>query len=205
MLKLLIATTNAAKAARLAELCAIPGIDLEHASSADAGPVVQETATSHLGDATLKAVEWSRMERGAAIASDGGLAIPALGDHWESLVTRRSTGGDVSDEEHATRLLRRMRNLEGVERSAYWIEAIAVANEGKLVGAWEAKGLDGFIAEAYTGQPNGPAGFWIEGLWHARGSGQLLRLFSPADRIAAGDPWAKLAAPVRDLLTRMAG
>ena len=35
--------------------------------------------------------------------------------------------------------------------------------------------------------------------------GQLLRLFSSADRIAAGDPWAKLAAPVRDLLTRMAG
>jgi len=205
VLTLLIATKNAAKAARLAELCALPGIDLEYASSAGAGPDVQETATSHLGDATRKAVAWSRTGRGAAIASDGGLAIHALGDHWESLVTRRSTGGDVSDEEHATRLLRRMRNLEGEERSAHWIEAIAVATEGKLVGAWEAKGLDGFIAEAYAGQPNGPAGFWIEGLWHARGSDQMLRLLSSVDRIAAGDPWAKLAAPVRDLLTRMAG
>lgn len=202
---LLIATRNAAKAARLAQLCALPDIALEHSFSADAGPDVQENSASHLGDATRKAVEWSRMERGAAIASDGGLAIPALGDHWESLVTRRSTGGDVSDEEHAARLLRRMRNLEGEERSAHWIEAIAVASDGKLVGAWEAKGLDGFIAEAYVGQANGPAGFWIEGLWHARGSGQVLWRLSPADRIAAGDPWAKLAAPVRDLLTRMAG
>ena len=140
MLTLLIATKNEAKAARLAELCALPGIDLEHAPSAGAGPDVQETATSHLGDAPRKAVAWSRTGRGAAIASDGGLAIPALGDHWESLVTRRSTGGDVSDEEHANCLAGQARALkelgrerEARERAAEAMELDAGCEEAEAV------------------------------------------------------------------------
>ena len=157
-LRLIAGTTNAAKAWRLRALCA--GLDVNWvstASTADA-PDVDETGDSHIANAVRKAVAWSRAYAAAALASDGGLAIPALGEGWQSLLTRRATGGDVSDEEHAARLLRRMQSLQGTRREAYWTEAVAVARNGALIQAWEAMGLRGLIAEDYRPPPTGPGG-----------------------------------------------
>ena len=204
-LSVLLATTNPAKAEHLRVLLAGIGITLVDGSSVPSPPEVDEDAASHLGNAIRKAVVWSRERSGVALASDGGLAIPALGGDWSSLVTRRGTGGDVSDEEHATRLLRRMRDLEGDRRAAHRVEAVALARDGALLGAWEASGLRGRIADEYLPLASSTGGFWIDGLWVASVSGKRAWELTEADLAAADEPWLTLTPLVRDLLERLAG
>ena len=203
-LSVLLATTNPAKAERLRALAAGIALTLLDASSVASPPEVEEDASSHLGNAIRKAVAWSRAHPAVALASDGGLGIPALGDDWSSLVTRRGTGGDVSDEEHATRLLRRMRDLEGDGRAAHWTEAVALARGGGLLGAWEASGLRGRIADAYDLPANSGRGFWVSGLWVSSLSGKRHWELSEDDLAAEEEPWLALTPLVRDLLGRLA-
>ena len=198
-LRLIAGTTNAAKAERLRALCASLDVDWVSAPSTAEAPDVDETGDSHIANAVRKAVAWSRAYAVAALASDGGLAIPALGDGWQSLLTRRATGGNVSDEEHAARLLRRMQDLQGTRREAYWTEAVAVARNGALIQAWEAIGLRGLIAEDYRPAPTGPDGFWARGLWTTRDGRRHWEL-SQGGLAEADDPWSQLTVPVRGLL-----
>ncbi len=204
MLTLLIATLNPAKAEKLRALAAGIDLTLVEPSSVASPPEVEEDASSHLGNAIRKAVAWSRASSAVALASDGGLAIPALGDDWSSLVTRRGTGGDVSDEEHATRLLRRMRDLEGDGRAAHRVEAVALARGGALLGAWEASGYHGRVAADYLPPPGGTNGFWIGGLWVSDRSGKRDWELTAAEEAAEGEPWLTLTPLVRDLLGRLA-
>lgn len=200
-LEVLLATLNDAKAERLRRLC--DGLDVTFRSLGGNAPVVPEVAASHLGNAIAKAVGWSKACGGVTLASDGGLVIPALGDAWESTLTRRATGlDDVPDEERARRLLRRMRDLTEAHRQAYWTEAIAVARDGALVCAWEADGTVGRIGLEYEPNPSGPPGFWADGLWETPAGKKRWQL-TDEERAAMLDPWATLAAPVCELLGRM--
>ena len=200
-----LATTNPAKAERLRLLCEGLDVVLVDGPGLEGMPEVDEEGASHLGNAVHKAVAWSRLNAHVALASDGGLAIPALGDDWSSLVTRRGTGGDVSDEEHAARLLRRMRDLHDGQRAAHWTEAAALAREGELLGAWEASGLHGHIADEFVPPPGGTRGFWVSGLWVSAASGNRHWELSEADLAAEDDPWLSLTPRVRDLLGRLSG
>ena len=202
-LPLLLATTNRAKAERLRRFCA--GLDVDLIDGTATEPSIQEDGASHLANAVRKAVGWSRQRGQAALASDGGMAIPALGQDWTSLVTRRATGGDVSDEEHAVRLLRRMRDLAGEAREAYWTEAVAIARDGVVVGAWETSGLRGRVAEEFLPPAGGTGGFWMSGLWTSRISGRRHWQLSKDELAAEKDPWDILAPLVRDMLGRLGG
>ena len=127
---LVLATRNPAKAAQMRELLAGLDLELSDGASFPEAPDPGEEGGSHLAIAIGKAVAWSRALGTLVVTSDGGLSIPALGDGWSSLITRRGTGADVPDEERARRLLRRMRDLEGERRACWWTEAVAVARSG---------------------------------------------------------------------------
>lgn len=199
-MELLLATSNPAKAERLRKL--VDGLDVRFVRPEGALPEVSESSRSHLGNAIAKALSWSKASGGAAIASDGGLAIPALGDGWESTLTRRETGGpEVLDDERARRLLRRMRDLHGARREAYWTEAVALGRDGLLVSAWEADGTVGRIGDAYE-PAIGPEGFWADGLWETLGGKKRWQL-TDEERSAILDPWSTLTGPVRDMIARM--
>jgi inosine/xanthosine triphosphate pyrophosphatase family protein len=200
-LELTLATLNAAKVVRLRSLC--DGLDVTFRDVTGNPPAIAETSETHLGNAIAKAVGWSRVVGGAALASDGGLVIPALGDGWESTLTRRATGEDVGDAERARRLLARMRDLEGLRREAYWAEAIAVARDGVLVCAWQTDGMLGRIGEEFKPDPNGPEGFWADGLWETL-EGKKRWGLSEDERAVGADPWAQLFEPVSSFLARMA-
>ena len=199
---LVLATRNPAKAARLRDLLDGLDLDLSDGASFPDAPDVEEEGGSHLAIAIGKAVAWSRALGALAVASDGGLSIPALGDGWSSLITRRGTGEDVPDEERARRLLRRMRDLEGERRACWWTEAVAVARSGELLGAWEANGLEGRIAHDFAPPEGGTNGFWVSGLWVTR-DGVRRWALAPGDAARLGDPWTSLREPLRGLVSRL--
>lgn len=198
----LLATTNPAKSERLATLCKGLLLSLTDGSGLPDLPEVDETGASHMGIAVQKAIAWSQRYDAIALSSDGGLVIPALGDDWKSTLTRRGTGEGVADEERARRLLSRMRDISGSRREAYWAEAVALARNGVLVCAWETDGLRGIIGEQYRPNPQGPAGFWADGLWE-NADGRKRWEISTEQQLAGADPWAQLRDPIRDLLAKL--
>lgn len=199
MPQLLLATSNPAKAVLLRDLCAGTGCDLVDGSALPP-PDVAESEASHLAIAVAKAVAWSHRDERVVVASDGGIAIPALGDAWESRLTRRATGeGHVPDEMRCRRLLAIMKNLEGEERVAHRIEAIAVAHGGELLGAWEATGFDGAIAHDYQPPPGGTGGAWVESLLTTRCGARYWSL-SRAELADRSEPWQQLRPHVRPFL-----
>ncbi len=202
-LALVLATRNPAKADQLRELLAGLDVELTEGASVPDAPDVEEEGGSHLAVAIGKAVAWSRALAALVVASDGGLSIPALGDGWSSLITRRGTGEDVPDEERAHRLLRRMRDLEGERRACWWTEAVAVARAGELLGAWEANGLEGYIAQDFVPPEGGTNGFWVGGLW-VTPDGVRRWALTGEDTERLGDPWMSLREPLRGLVGRVA-
>ena len=199
---LVLATRNPAKAAQLRELLDGLDVELSDGASFPDAPDVEEEGGSHLAVAIGKAAAWSRALGALVVASDGGLSIPALGDGWSSLITRRGTGEDVPDEERARRLLRRLRDLEGERRACWWTEAVAVARSGELLGAWEANGLEGYVAHDFAPPESGTNGFWVSGLWVTR-DGVRRWALSDEDTVRLGDPWQSLRAPLRGLVSRL--
>ena len=105
----------------------------------------EETAESHEAIAVEKAVEWSRLAGMLAIASDGGLVVPSLGDNWESRYTHRFAGPAADDNERRRRLLHLLENADGSEREASWVEALAIAGSGRPLKSWALTGGQGIV------------------------------------------------------------
>src|SRR5215213_3355139 len=103
-MRLIAATRNPAKVQELARLVA--GL-ADVAPLPNAGDGDPEDGDSFATNAGAKAVFWSRRLDGGEIvvATDGGLLIPALGDRWDPVRTRRFAGGARTDPERAEALL----------------------------------------------------------------------------------------------------
>lgn len=160
----LLATTNPAKAAKfrwLLEALAVETIDL---AALPPLPVPEETGGSFAANARIKAAYWSRHHNGDVIASDGGVTVPALGEHWERLTTGRAAGPSATDARRAEHLLSLMRGRTGSERRVAWTEALAVARHGEVLADWEASGTEGVLTAAYDAALAIP-GFWVYSLW----------------------------------------
>jgi len=196
MRTVLLATGNPAKQAKLrwlldglAVLLVTPdeiGLDFD----------APETAGTHRAVAAEKAVAWSERAPHAVIASDGGAHVPALGDAWTSVRTRRAAGAGATDADRADHLLGLMRGRAGADRDVVWREAVAVAEGGRLLGCWEAEGRLGRLVEAYD-----PAeiagGFWMAGLLTVPRFDKLYRDLTDEELAQVDDAWNTLRAHVR--------
>ena len=92
----LLGTTNPAKLERLRWLLdGLPIETVDPSSLGLSGLDIEESGATHEENAGLKAEAWSQAAGLPALASDGGLVIPALGDDWLSLHTRRFAGEDA--------------------------------------------------------------------------------------------------------------
>ena len=127
--------------------------------------VPQEEGPTHEAIARHKAELWSLAGSMLAIASDGGLVLPALGGRWESRYTHRFAGPAADDAERLARLLELMRPFRGAEREASWREAVAIAHRGRILVSWELKGGTGLIADSpgdpYQVPASGPSRYGI--------------------------------------------
>ena len=192
---ILLATRNADK--QTAFRSVLEGLPLRPVTPAEIGITVatQEDGDTHEAIAVEKAVEWSRAGSMLAIASDGGLVIPALGPAWESRHTRRFAGPEVDDSQRVDRLLELMEPHTGAARAASWTEALAIAYKGRPVASWELLGAAGEIAQAR--QPGPVPEFWAFTVWNFPQHGKTYNQLTPEELQSLNDHWTRLGRLVR--------
>lgn len=193
---ILLATGNPAKQEALRGLLA--GLPLSPVTPGDLGLAADpaELGATHAEIAREKAQEWSRLAAMLAIASDGGLVVPALGANWESRYTHRFAGPAADDAERRRRLLELLRSCTGAAREASWVEALAIADRGRPLKSWQLRGSSGVIGETPEDGPHAP-GFWVFPLWYFPQYGKYYHRLTGAEKEALGDHWVSLRKLVR--------
>ena len=192
---ILLATGNGDKQRIFRSLLA--GLPLAPVTPAELSVSVSpdEDGDTHEAIAREKAIRWSEAGSMLAIASDGGLVIPALGPAWESRHTRRFAGPAVDDSQRVDRLLELMEPFTDAARSASWAEALAIAHKGRLLVSWEIMGATGEIAQAR--EPGPVPEFWAFTVWAFPRYGKTYNELTPDERESLNDHWARLGHLVR--------
>jgi XTP/dITP diphosphohydrolase len=115
----------------------------------------EETATTFVENALLKAHHAAKQSGLWVLAEDSGLCVPALGGR-PGVYSARFAGNEASDATNNARLLAEMRTLSGTERKAYFVgvlvllrgpeDPLPIIAEGRWMGsiATEAQGQNGF-------------------------------------------------------------
>lgn len=201
---IILATTNPAKLARLRWLVQDLPLSPLAPTESMVELTVEETGTTHDENARLKAAAWSNAFGGLALATDGGLVIPALGDSWNSVRTSRFAGPDADDRQRTDALLELMQRLSGDERRAYWTEAVALADKGQVLKTWTRSSREGAIADGY-GQEQLIQGFWVFTLWWFPKLGKRYVDLTSLELAQVEDHWTGLRGDVREFLAERLG
>ena len=154
-----------------------------------------EEGDTHQAIARQKAQHYSLAGSMLAIASDGGLVLPALGDRWQSLYTHRFAGPAANDAERLRRLLELMEPYQGNDREASWLEGLAIARRGEVLASWELRGGTGVIAEmpGDTSDISGDTpGFWAFSVWYFPQFSKTYSQLSTGQRESLDDHWGRL-------------
>ncbi|MGH2469503.1 MAG: non-canonical purine NTP pyrophosphatase [Chloroflexota bacterium] len=180
----MLGTNNPAKHAKLRWLLA--GLPLQ---PLDAPPLsVPETGATFRENATAKALAYST--NGWAIASDGGLVIPALSAWWQPLRTA---------EQGPELLARLLANQPDRTVAAWWHEALAIAWRGTSRATFEAQETRGLLLRT---APGTASGFWVDRLLWMPEAGTTLALAS-AEQLASIDrTWNRLRHDLRTYFGR---
>ena len=200
---ILLATGNGDKQRMLRWL--LEGLSVHPVTPAELGisAAPDESADTHEAIARAKAEEWSSVAGMAAIASDGGLLVPSLGANWESRYTRRFAGPAADDSERQRRLLALMQPYSGPDRSAAFVEGLAIAERGRTLASWEVQGATGRIVDGLdeAGDPTGGDGFWVFPLWYFAEFARTYDQLTEAERATLGDHWESLRRLVHEFAT----
>ncbi len=196
---ILLATGNRDKQDEFRRI--LQGLPIRQVTPAQAGvsSVPDEAGDTHEAIARDKAAQWSAAASMLAIASDGGLVIPALGPRWESRYTHRFAGPAADNTQRLARLLELMRPFRGEHRQATWVEALAIADRGRVLASWEVSGGVGYLDE----EP--PAGtlpeFWVFSVWRFPQFEATYSQLTNEQRQVTGGHWDRLGRLVRRYLT----
>jgi XTP/dITP diphosphohydrolase len=199
---LLLATSNPAKAAKLRWLFEGLPFTLEDLRAYPNIALPDETGGSFSDNARLKAQAASAAFGGLALASDGGVQIPALGDRWEPLRTGRAAGPNASDADKAHHLLALMQGLTGVARTVRWAEAVALADHGETIALWEASDTHGVLTDAYD-PTNARPGFWVYSLWMFPHLGKRYVDLTPQELESVDGTWMALREQASTWVNRL--
>ena len=153
MPRLLIATTNAGKAAEFRQL--LEGCGWGMVTPAELGLNVQaeETGQTYAENATIKAVEYAKASGLVTLADDSGLEVDALGGR-PGVLSARYAGPDRTDQERVQALLQELDGVPDQRRTARFRAVIAIAEPGGRVELVEGT-VEGRIAH----EPRGESGF----------------------------------------------
>jgi XTP/dITP diphosphohydrolase len=149
--KILVATHNQGKVAEYADL--LSDSDINWMSLDDIGLLaeVEETGSTFLANAQLKAAEYAKMSGLLTLADDSGLIVDAL-DGTPGVKTARYGGAGLSSKDRYNYLLAQLAGIESQDRRARFVCVIAVSDaHGRILATAEGR-VEGFIALEAAGE-----------------------------------------------------
>ena len=151
MEKFVLATANAGKIREMRSILSGFGMECVTRDELDIDIEIEETGTTFLENATLKATKISEISSLAAIADDSGLMVESLGG--EPGVYSSSFGGcNLSDIERCSFLLNKLKNMEQ-RRAKFVCNIVCAFPDGNLLSA------TGECHGAISAKPTGAGGF----------------------------------------------
>jgi XTP/dITP diphosphohydrolase len=157
--ELLLASQNPGKLAEMRQL--VEGLPFRVVGPRDVGifDAPEETGTTFLENARLKALHYAGRSGLLTAADDSGIAVLAL-DGAPGLYSSRFGGEGASDADRNRLLLEKLRDVPAHERGARFTSAVALARNGAVI-LETVQVVDGSIADA----PRGPNGFGYDPLF----------------------------------------
>ena len=145
---LLVATRNAHKTSEIQSMLGA-GFEVTDLTSGDF-PDVEETGTTFLENATLKAVEISKVTSGIILSDDSGLEVDALGGE-PGVYSARYAGTDGDNEANNAKLLSELSKLpSSTPKTARFKCVMVIAQDGERLAHFEGS-VEGSIISALTG------------------------------------------------------
>ncbi|MGM9619665.1 MAG: XTP/dITP diphosphatase [Oscillospiraceae bacterium] len=173
-MKFVLASQNRGKLAEMEEILSRLGVEVVLQSDLGLSVEVEETGTTFMENARLKAVAVMQASGLPAIADDSGLCVDALGG-GPGVYSARYGGGDLTDAEKVQLLLSNMRGAS--TRAAHFASAIVCAfpdgNELTAEGR-----VDGSIAYA----PVGEGGFGYDPVFFYPAAGKTFAQLSREEK-----------------------
>ncbi len=149
MQRLVIATTNAGKVIEIrSALGSVPGWFLDPVPPGT--PAIEETGTTFLANAILKAEHYSKFTPDLTLADDSGLCVTSLGGQPGVHSARYAENPTA----RIQRVLHEMQSVSGPGRDAVFYCALALAQFGNIIWTVQRE-VAGFIARS----PSGTEGF----------------------------------------------
>ena len=120
--------------------------------------------------------------------------IPSMFGIWNSLYTNR-TFIDLPVEQRSAALIELVDRHQPLNRSAFWIEAVAVAVVGISLATWVARSTIGCISLSVN-EHNPRPQFWVNGAWHFPELGKYYGSLTERERALYPDHWAVLGPEI---------
>lgn len=152
--RLVLGTRNDKKRRELEELLSLPSLELVTLANYPDAPEVEETGTTFLDNASLKAVTLARALGAWVLGEDSGLCVDAL-DGRPGIYSARFAGEPSDDERNNDKLLDELSGIPDEKRTAHYVCTAALSDptgtirgtsEGRCHGVitWERIGSGGF-------------------------------------------------------------
>jgi len=129
---MILGTHNKKKCGELRGLLIPLGIELKSLAEVVTPLTVDETGTTFIDNARLKASQQAVHLNEWTIGEDSGLCVPALGGA-PGIYSARYSGPEATDARNNAKLLEDLAEFDGPQRAAYYISTIALADpSGKI-------------------------------------------------------------------------
>jgi XTP/dITP diphosphohydrolase len=173
---LLLGSSNAGKLREMRQL--LTGLPYRVLGPADVGlgDAPEETGTTFLENAILKARHYAAKSGYLTVADDSGLSVDALGG-GPGLYSSRFGGEGATDDDRNRLLLERLRGVPPEKRGARFTSAVAAAEDGRVLFQAE-ESVDGRIVDP----PRGPHGFGYDPVFFYEPFGKTFGEVEGADK-----------------------
>jgi XTP/dITP diphosphohydrolase len=189
-----VATANAHKVEELAALFA--GLEVTLLPRPADAVMPEETGTTFLANARLKARAIAQATGEIALADDSGLEVDALGGE-PGIHSARYAGEGATDAANNAKLLDELNGIHGANRRARFRCVLAlVAPDGKELTA------DGRIEGFVLDQPRGGRGFGYDPLFQPEGDTRSLAEYADSEKNAVSHR-GRAARRLREMLERL--
>ena len=201
--RILMATTNPGKIAELRGLLNADGWEVIGLGNlASPPPPVEETGTSFVENALLKADYYSRATGELTLTDDSGLEVAAL-EGRPGIYSARFGGESLTDRERNACLLGELTGVPEDDRDARFVCVLALV--GEKDGETVRETFTGFCEGRISLAPRGEGGFGYDPVFLDPRSGRSFAELSPQEKLARSHRGRALVQLRAYLRSRLAG